>query len=124
MLAMENNNCSPGDLLAVRDALEVLNGPWKLQILISLLAGKKRFKEISREIPGISDKMLSKDLKSLEENHLVIRTVLSSFPPTVEYSVTAHTETLGDVISSLMSWGHLHREKVIGKKNIPSHPLK
>jgi DNA-binding HxlR family transcriptional regulator len=110
-----NIECSKTDLMAVRDALEVLNGRWKLQILIALLNGTKRFKQIAREIDGISDRMLSKELKDLEENHLVVRKVYDSFPPIVEYSTTKHTETLHTVIYALREWGYLHRKKVVEK---------
>jgi DNA-binding HxlR family transcriptional regulator len=100
---------------AIKDALDVLSGSWKLPILASLSDGTKRFKEISREVEGISDKMLSKELKDLEMNHLVKRTVYDTFPPTVEYSVTEHTDTLHDVIIALRDWGTVHRKKIIGK---------
>jgi DNA-binding HxlR family transcriptional regulator len=111
------SSCSNKDLRAVRDALEVLSGKWKLQILIAVLDGTKRFKEISREIEGISDRMLSKELKELESHQLVKRKLYDSFPPVVEYSATSHTHSLDTVIYALKEWGHLHREKVIG---IPS----
>ncbi|MGN6211486.1 winged helix-turn-helix transcriptional regulator [Parafilimonas sp.] len=100
---------------AVADALEILNGKWKLPILISLLAGKKRFKQIAKEVNGITDKMLSKELKDLEVNQLVKREVYDSFPPAVEYSVTAHGKTLQKVIAELRDWGMMHRRKIIGK---------
>lgn len=109
----DHKECSKADLMAVRDALKVLSGRWKLQILIALLNGKRRFKEISREIDGISDRMLSKELKDLEENHLVVRKVYDSFPPMVEYSATEHTETLHTVIYALKEWGYFHRKKII-----------
>ena len=111
----QNNECSKADLMAVRDALEVLNGRWKLQILIALLNGTKRFNQIAREIEGISDRMLSKELKDLEENQLIVRKVYDAFPPIVEYSATKHTETLHTVIYALREWGYLHRNKIIGK---------
>ena len=102
-------------LLPVKDALEVLNGAWKLQIMISLLTGPKRFKQISKEVTGISDKMLSKELKDLEMNKLVVRTVFDTFPPTVEYSSTEHSKSLGTVILALRDWGLLHRKKIMAK---------
>lgn len=101
--------------MAVKDALEVLKGRWKLQILIALLNGTKRFKQISREIEGISDRMLSKELKDLEENQLIIRKTYDAFPPLVEYAATEHTKTLHLVIHALREWGYLHRKKVFGK---------
>ncbi|MET0944305.1 MAG: helix-turn-helix domain-containing protein [Flavobacterium sp.] len=102
-------------LLPVRDALEVLSGRWKLPILIALSNRPKRFKEISKDINGITDKMLSKELKDLEINKLVTRTVYDTFPPTVEYARTAHSHTLYNVIGALNEWGTLHRKEIIGK---------
>lgn len=100
---------------AVKNALEILNGKWKLPILISLLAGgSKRFKQISKDIDGITDKMLSKELKDLEVNQLVKRDVYDSFPPVVEYTITEHGKTLQKVIAELKDWGVLHRTKIIG----------
>ena len=114
MSERKEDGCSPQDLMAVKDALEALRGSWKLQILIVLFDGPQRFKEITQRIKGISDKMLSKELKELEENALVTRTVHDTFPPKVEYQVTAHAKTLGDVITALKHWGRLHRKVVIG----------
>jgi len=108
-------SCTQTDFRAVRDALEVLNGSWKLQILMSLFGSPKRFKQISKEVEGISDKMLSKELKDLEINQLVKRTVYDSFPPTVEYSITEHALTLDKVVLELKDWGVLHRKKIIGR---------
>ncbi len=98
---------------AVNDALEVLNGKWKLQILFSLSTGNKRFKEISREVNGITDRMLSKELRGLEQNLLVTRKVFDTFPPTVEYAMTEHGESLRSVIEALAVWGASHRKKVM-----------
>jgi DNA-binding HxlR family transcriptional regulator len=100
---------------AIKDALDVLNGSWKLPILVALYDGPKRFKEITKDVEGISDKMLSKELKELELNHLVKRTVYDTFPPTVEYSATEHTATLNDVLGALRKWGLVHRKKIMGK---------
>jgi DNA-binding HxlR family transcriptional regulator len=111
----EIHKCCAEDLRAVRDALHALSGTWKLPILMSLSGGTKRFKEISKEVQGISDKMLSKELKELELNHLVKRTVYDSFPPAVEYSITEYKCTLNKVITELRDWGRQHRKKVLGK---------
>ncbi|NUY81174.1 helix-turn-helix transcriptional regulator [Flavobacterium sp. MAH-1] len=102
-------------LMHVRDALEVLSGKWKLPILIALSSGEMRFKQIAKEVPGITDKMLSKELKDLEINQLVTRTVLDTFPPTVLYQRTEHSDSLSEVILSLREWGLLHRQKIFGK---------
>ncbi len=102
-------------IVPVRDALEILSGRWKLPIIISLSFGTKRFKQISKEINGITDKMLSKELKDLEINQLVKRTVYDSFPPTVEYSITDHGRSLERVIDELRCWGTAHRKKIMKK---------
>lgn len=100
-------------LIPVKDALEVLAGKWKLQIIIALTFGKKRFKEIAREIGGISDKMLSKELKEMERHQLIVRTVYDAFPPVVEYELTPHGKTLHKLIDSLRDWGNIHRKKIL-----------
>lgn len=104
-----------GMIRPVKDALEVLNGKWKLPIIISLSFGNKRFSEMAREIPGITDRMLSKELRDLEMNHLVKRTVYDSVPVVVEYSLTDYGESLDNVIEELRKWGMKHRKKVMGK---------
>jgi DNA-binding HxlR family transcriptional regulator len=104
-----------GILLPVRDAIEVLNGKWKLPIIVALTFGPKRFKEISKEVRGITDKMLSKELKDLEMNKLVKRRIYDTFPPTVEYSITEHGQSLKKVVNELRDWGLKHRKKITGK---------
>jgi DNA-binding HxlR family transcriptional regulator len=106
-------NCPKEAILPVKDALEALGGKWKVPILISLSTGTKRFKEITKDVVGITDRMLSKELKDLEINQLVKRTVHDTFPPTVEYSWTEHSRTLKDVIIALQNWGTVHRKKII-----------
>ena len=105
----------PKTMLSIKDALEVLEGKWKLLILFSLSGGPKRFKEISREVVGITDKTLSKELKLLVTNQLVKREVFDTFPPKVQYSITEHGMSLGKVLDELHFWGLLHRKKIIGK---------
>lgn len=103
-------------IMAVRDALDILSGKWKLPIIISLIYGDKRFKEMERDIAGITAKMLSKELKDLEVNQLVRRTVYDTMPVTVEYSLTDYGKTLKKVIGELHNWGSLHRKRIIGKR--------
>jgi DNA-binding HxlR family transcriptional regulator len=102
-------------IIPVRDALEMVNGKWKLPIILSVSFGAKRFKQISKDINGITDKMLSKELKDLEINQLVKRTVYDTFPATVEYSITEHGKSLEKLIDELRNWGLVHRKKIIGK---------
>jgi DNA-binding HxlR family transcriptional regulator len=104
-----------GRVLAVKDALQVLSGRWKLPIILSISFGEKRFNQISKDLNGITDKVLSKELKELEANQLVKRTVYDRFPPVVEYSITDHGRTLEKVITELGHWGASHRKKIMGR---------
>lgn len=103
-------------IVAVRDALDILNGKWKLPIIISLMFGNKRFKEMEREISGITAKMLSKELKDLEMNQLVKRTVYDTMPVSVEYELTEYGQTLKQVIGELYDWGSQHRKRILGRR--------
>lgn len=96
----------------VTDALYVLNGKWKLPILITLQFGNKRFGQIAKEIPKITDRMLSKELRELEANELVKRTVHDTVPVTVEYSLTEYGHSLDPVFNALADWGVRHRERI------------
>ncbi|MGZ3903537.1 MAG: winged helix-turn-helix transcriptional regulator [Bacteroidia bacterium] len=104
-------------LLPVRDALDIVSGKWKLQILLSLTFGKKRFKQIQREIPGLTPKVLSKELKDLEMNELITRTVYDTVPVSVEYEATSYGATLRPVIDELHKWGTKHRKKIIARNS-------
>jgi DNA-binding HxlR family transcriptional regulator len=104
----------PKTMLSIKDALEAVEGRWKLLILFSLSEKPKRFTQISREVNGITDKTLSKELKNLESNKLILREVKDTFPPTVEYSITQHGLSLEKVLDELHFWGLAHRAEVIG----------
>ena len=99
-------------LNAVGDALYVIGGKWKLRIIIALSEGNYRFNELQRTIDGISAKVLSSELKDLELNGFVKRTVHNETPVVVTYEPTEYTHTLKDVLQSLSAWGEMHREKL------------
>jgi DNA-binding HxlR family transcriptional regulator len=103
-------------ILPVKDALDILNGKWKLQIILSLTFGKKRFKQMQREIPGLTPKMLSKELKDLEINELASRNVYDTVPVSVEYELTPYGRTLRPLIEELHKWGTKHRKRIIARK--------
>jgi DNA-binding HxlR family transcriptional regulator len=100
------------DMLAMLDALDIFNGKWKIAIMCSLNERKKRFKDLQRDIGKITGKMLSKELKDLEINELVKRTVLDTKPVTVEYELTLYGRSLEKVITELVSWGLKHRKRI------------
>jgi DNA-binding HxlR family transcriptional regulator len=110
--AEEEHSACTSILKPVRDSLDVLNGKWKLPIIIALTFGEKRFTEIAQEVHGITDRMLSKELRDLELNDLIKRNVQNSYPVKVTYALTAHSKTLRPVINSLKNWGIMHKKKL------------
>src|SRR5687768_10010734 len=100
----------------VRDVLDIINGKWKLPILIALSFDKKRFKELERDVEGITPKMLSKELRDLEANELITRKVYDTVPVTVEYALTPYGKSLDEVIAALRSWGKRHRSRILSDK--------
>ncbi len=102
------------EMMAVQDSMDVLNGKWKIPIISSICYyNKRRFSDILNDIEGISNKMLSKELKELEINKLIKRTVLDTKPITVRYELTDHGLTLKSIINNLTDWGKQHRKKII-----------
>lgn len=105
------------NIRAVHDAMDVLNGKWKISIISSICYfNKRRFSDILNDVEGISNKMLSKELKELEANKLITREVLNTQPITVEYSLTNYGLSLRDIINMLSDWGVKHREMIVGKR--------
>ncbi|MFT3705881.1 MAG: helix-turn-helix domain-containing protein [Agriterribacter sp.] len=98
---------------AIHDTLDILNGKWKIAIIGSLNFGKKRFMELQREVEGIGSKMLSKELRDLEINELVKRTVYDTKPVTVEYELTDYGRTLQSIIKEMSKWGMQHRKRIM-----------
>ena len=96
----------------VIDALYVLNGKWKLALVLSLMQSSKRFNEIQHEVTGISAKVLAKELKDLELNHFIKRKVYPTTPVSIIYEATEYSWTLKNVLAELSNWGEQHREKV------------
>ena len=100
-------------MLALQETLNVIHGKWRLPIIGSLLYGKKRFKELEREIPNITPRMLSKELKELELNGILKRTVFDTIPVTVRYELTKSGKTLNEILNPMIKWGLQHRKNVM-----------
>jgi DNA-binding HxlR family transcriptional regulator len=103
------------ELTAMRDSLDVLGGKWKLMLLRYLsnrLEEKNTFKKIQREIEGISAKMLTKELKDMELNLLISRSVIKTKPITVEYAITNYGLNVLPLAENLVQWGLDHRAKI------------
>lgn len=117
---LENvKKCPVSYVLAVQDTLNAFHGKWKMPIIGTLLFGKKRFKEIEREVRKITPRMLSQELKDLEVNGIVIRTVYNTTPVTVEYELTPSGRELHHVMESMITWGLQHRQTNI-MENLPA----
>jgi DNA-binding HxlR family transcriptional regulator len=116
---MTEDVCVPGhkkEIMAVHDAMDVLSGKWKISIISSICYyNERRFTDILNDVKGISNKMLSKELKELEINKLVKRTVLDTQPITVQYNLTEYGVTLKAIIHQLAEWGTEHRSVITGK---------
>lgn len=105
----------PVSIRAVNDAIEFLGGKWKLPILYALfMSSRQRFMEIQRSVPGITPKMLSKELQDLEINRLITRRVLDTKPVTVEYELTPHAHSIKPMLDALSAWGEQHRAFLMG----------
>ncbi|MCF3108925.1 helix-turn-helix transcriptional regulator [Niabella sp. CC-SYL272] len=106
------------NLLALRDSLELLGGKWKLLIVLHISCRPKEllhFKKLEKVIAGISAKMLSKELKTLEENKIITRTIQNTRPITVTYALTAYGQSLIPIANALQQWGLNHRKMIKGK---------
>jgi DNA-binding HxlR family transcriptional regulator len=96
-----------------RDVLEVIQGKWRLPIVLALTFGNKRFGELQRDIADISPKMLSQELKALEENKIITRTLYDSMPVVVEYSLTPLGHSMKKLLDEILIWGAHFRKEVI-----------
>ena len=105
-------------IAAVRDTLYVLSGKWKLPIIIALINGPRRFKDLQRELEDITPKVLSKELKELELNEFVTRTVYSTSPVTVEYELTKYSQSLNKIIDEMREWGLQHRKRMMSNSRV------
>jgi DNA-binding HxlR family transcriptional regulator len=113
---MIENVCHKKEIMAIHDTMDVLGGKWKISIISTMCYYKKRrFSDILNDLNGISNKQLSKELKELEQNKLIKRTVLDSQPVSVHYNLTEYGWSLQNLIHDLAAWGVKHRQVIIGK---------
>ena len=102
----------------VEAAVDVFGGKWKALILWWLQQGTWRFAELRRQIPGITEKMLTQQLRELEADGIVDRRVYPTVPPKVEYSLTEYGRSLKRALRAICDWGRNHVER-IGAVAIP-----
>lgn len=102
--------------ISVEATLEVIGGKWKCVILCHLTYGGKRSSELKRLIPDITQKMLTQQLRELEEDGVINRIVYNQVPPKVVYELSEYGWSLKDILNSLCAWGEKHITKVYGDK--------
>ncbi len=113
---MENNNRNKSQKrCSIKDVLDIIGGKWAMPIIYNLSKGKLRFMEIERTVTGINSRMLVKELKNLEANGIITRTVFAKVPPTVEYELTRKGEKLLPSIRSLHEWGQEYAVKELSE---------
>ncbi len=95
----------------VATAVRLIGNKWKLLILRDLLEGPCRFTEIARRVEGISKKVLSDNLRALEEDGLLVREVYAEVPPRVVYSVSPLGETLRPILEAMKTWGEQYKSQ-------------
>jgi DNA-binding HxlR family transcriptional regulator len=97
---------------AVEVTLGLIDGKWKGVILFHLQEGLLRFGELRRKMPGITQRMLTKQLRALEEDGLITRTVYPEVPPRVEYALSPTGQGIRPVIDALRAWGIAHKARL------------
>nr|WP_263324229.1 helix-turn-helix domain-containing protein [Neobacillus sp. Marseille-Q6967] len=104
--------------IGVEATLEVIGGKWKPVILCHLTHGKKRTSELKRLMPNITQKMLTQQLRELEDDGVINRIVYNQVPPKVEYELSEYGWSLQSILDSLCAWGENHITKVYGDKSL------
>lgn len=105
---MRHKNYDFSKACPVEAALEVIGGKWKGIILYHLLDGEVRFSELKRQVGSVTQRMLTKQLRELENDGLISRKVYPVVPPKVEYSLTEKGQTLDPILIALRDWGQEH----------------
>jgi DNA-binding HxlR family transcriptional regulator len=103
---------------AIQDTMFVIGGKWKIPVILSIYSGNTRFNDILASIPKITNRVLSKELKHLEENLLISRTIINEYPVRIEYSVTDYCLSIDNVAKPMEEWGKNHKKKIGKPANI------
>ena len=113
-------SCTPNieDIAAFQYGIAAITGKWKVEILCGLMDGAMRFGELRRSLPGITQHMLTAQLRELESNNLVSRTAFAEIPPRVDYALTEASAALKPVFDALLEWSRYYG------KNLNNNPKK
>ena len=98
----------------VEVTLSLIGDKWKILIIRDLLDGTKRFSQLKKSLPGISQKVLTQNLRAMEESGLLHREVFAEVPPRVEYTLTPRGYSIKPVLMSLAEWGKDYQKELLG----------
>ncbi len=101
-----------GFICPIEVATDVIGGKWKAHILFHLQGGARRFNELKRLLPGVTQRMLTKQLRELEADQIIHRKIFAEIPPKVEYSMTEFGRTLTPMLKVLQEWGNEYLDKL------------
>jgi DNA-binding HxlR family transcriptional regulator len=101
---------------AVEATTDIIGGKWKAVILYYLFKGPKRFNELRRLLPEVTQRMLTRQLRELEQDGIVHREIYKEIPPRVEYSLTEFGTSLGPIIVQMLDWGEQYMEQIQVRK--------
>ncbi len=101
-----------------RTVLDIVADKWTSLVIVALVPGTKRFQQLKREIGGITQKMLTQTLRSLERNGLVERRAYATVPPRVEYTLTRLGHTLSESLEALQDWSVAHVEEILRARKL------
>ena len=96
----------------VATTVRLIGNKWKLLILRNLMSRPWRFNELRKDLEGISQKVLTESLRSMESDGIIIRTVYAEVPPRVEYSLSELGETLRPILDAMQAWGQKYKENI------------
>ncbi len=100
----------------VATTVSLIGSKWKILIIRNLMARPWRFNELKKDLDGISQKVLTDSLRSMEADGIITRTVYPEVPPRVEYALSDLGLTLKPIISSMAEWGDFYKEKILKEK--------
>lgn len=119
---MRPKSCDSSFRCPVEACLEVIGGKWKGVILFHLLDGTKRFNELRRLLPEVTQRMLTRQLRELEADQIIVRKVYAQVPPKVEYSLSEFGKTLEPILMMLKKWGLEYLDQISAIRRAKAQP--
>lgn len=108
---LKDKPCETEHGLALLDFTNVISGKWRIPIMAAINNDKLRYTDIQKKIPNITPRMLSKELRELEANGVVVRTVENTIPVKIEYSLSESGKEFGVILVQMLEWGVRHRKR-------------